>query len=89
VTFASRRLSVGNLQRRLAKIEERLDDRSNPNAPRWFEHWGQKAMGILSGQQHGRIPIEFWDAVNGDVADSEPSGIAADNEEYRGLPATN
>ena len=81
MSFASRRASLAGLQRRLAKFEARLGDHSNRNAPGWFDHWSRKAIGILNGEERGRIPIEFWDAIDVELVDRAPSRIVADNDD--------
>ncbi len=56
---------MSNLRRRLHKLEARLTDSSGlvPNSQAWLDYWHIKAARILDGEDPGKIPIEYFDAI--------------------------
>jgi hypothetical protein len=56
---------MSNLRRRLHKLEARLTDSSGlvPNSQAWLDYWHVKAARILDGEDPGKIPIEYFDAI--------------------------
>jgi hypothetical protein len=67
---------MSNLRRRLHKLEALLIDDNGmiPNTQRWFDFWTVKAARIIVGEEDGKIPFAFIDALH---AESESSAILA------------
>ena len=56
---------MGNIRRRLQKLEARLTDSSGfvPKSQQWWDYWLPKVDRILSGADPDRIPLEVVDAI--------------------------